>query len=121
MVTIGRLPPEILLIILKNCDFRSLLLLRQISHEYKRLVAHELRNRERLDLAADYFSVYGSNWLSDNEQASHKIAFDKIIAFLGKHMSHLKEFSVRDCPVSLTLTGLIQVHFVIGAILCSCR
>ncbi|VDK68866.1 unnamed protein product [Anisakis simplex] len=104
-----RLPAELRLIILENCDLLSLIHLRQVSTYYKCLAEEELRTRKRLDVNADYLTVF-SDHLSSSVDTHHEISMEKLIDFLGAYMPQLCELSLRYCPVLLTLSSLIKVH-----------
>ncbi|KHN71208.1 hypothetical protein Tcan_02416 [Toxocara canis] len=105
-----KLPPELRLIILANCDFLSLLKLRQVSSRYRLLAEDELRTRKCLDVTTDYFGIFfDCHCTFDTHDA---IYLEKLIDFVRAYMPQLSELSLRYCPAVLTLANLIQVCFI---------
>uniref|UniRef100_A0A915PHF3 F-box domain-containing protein n=1 Tax=Setaria digitata TaxID=48799 RepID=A0A915PHF3_9BILA len=113
MASICSSPPEIQLMILNYCDFFSLLQMRQVSKYCKLLADHSLLHQCHLHVVCDYLAKFlnykhPSFALSD-QRKDYDLVFNKIFEFINFYMPNLQDLSLRNCPVILTVAGLIQL------------
>lgn len=106
---IDQLPIELKVLILKRCNFLTLLRLRQVSSFYKSLAENELAHRSRLDISADYLDLFRVEEEEGSIPDGDFISVNRVIDFLRGYMENLMELSLRYSPARLTLSNLIQL------------